>query len=125
ALVTPGMDEGETDQPSGTAGDQSGELVVGPVVIVVEQGEYHGSVDARGARSPKIGAEWGIRIPGRRHGVPLARMAVEVDDHGTASAGAFGMTAHRDGRNGLAQCAFASACMNQMLVSIPLKKFGI
>src|SRR5262249_17414477 len=84
--IARGVDEGKTDEAFWTAGDQAGELGVGSCIVVVKKRKHDSFVDACGLSTPEIGTERGVSIPRCRHRMPLAGVAVKVDDHKQATA---------------------------------------
>src|ERR1700730_17404133 len=119
------MDEGEADKAFGMASDQLGEFCIGFRIVVMEERKHDGFTNACRLRAPEIGSKRGIRIPGCRHRIPFACMAMKVNDHKNASAFLSGLSQFRVAGECRRPCALASASRNQMLVSMPLKKLGI
>src|SRR5262245_13729749 len=126
-LVAGCMDEGKADETAWMASDQPGQFRICFRVVITEKREHNGPVDARRLRAPQIGGERSIRIPGRGHAIAPAGMAVKSDDHKTASGLCSAMPCSllaRDNEMRRGPGSPASASMNQMLVSMPLKKLG-
>src|SRR6516225_10584818 len=96
------MDKGKPDQPTRISRHNARDLGIRPFVVAVKRGEDHCLRDSRRACPAKIRFYGRVRVPRRCHQIALSGVTMSVYDHDLSP----------------------SAFKNQMLVAMPLTKFG-
>ena len=81
------MDEGETVKPIRPARDNARHLTIRHGIVGVKRREENGAVNPCGTRPAQIVFERGSGVPRSGKAVALSRVAVTIDDHGTAAIG--------------------------------------
>src|SRR5262245_58155552 len=96
------MHEGKTDQPARISRHNARDPGIRPFGVTVNRGEDDRLGDPRRGGAAKIWLYGRIRVPRRRHKIAFAGVTMGVHNHDLSP----------------------SAFKNQMLVAMPLKKFG-
>jgi hypothetical protein len=89
AAVPGGMNERQSIESVGPAGDDARNFVVGGCVVGMKRREEHGAIDTGACRPAHILAERRGRIPRAGETVALSRVAMGVYDHFESLSGEF------------------------------------
>src|SRR2546422_4830709 len=75
------MNESKSDQTIRMPFDQASYLSISLAVVAVKGRQHDRFVDSGSARATKVCTEWRVSVPGRRHLVPFAGVAMAINDH--------------------------------------------